>query len=323
MIHEDRPMRRLNRRERRALAQARSAAPVHAPDSASPRRGTREERSFLARYPRPSLMAWVMVLLSILVGNTYLYWLIANGALTVTGLVLLVMVEAILLGVMAQIQLARIPTAHRPEPAQRFDHAGQAVGVWSVAIAVFGGVYWMWIFMIGELPVLQAYLRSPQIWMDSGILVALAITVTLGLAGAVGDAQHYRRHGKAFVSTLAIESSGRRVLLCFGAMMIALPLMTVFFGILGGLHWLSKRPWVGTLSNTTFATLALAALGIFLGSFFLLAHAVDTSKLGLAGVYLLNKVIAESLFALLPMLAHRRAQSGDAASDGAGSTAAA
>jgi hypothetical protein len=53
------------------------------------------------------------------------------------------------------------------------------------------------------------------------------------------------------------------------------------------------------------AIVALLGLGLLIGTFYLLAWTVDSGSLGWAGVYLLNKVIAETCFALLPLLARR------------------
>lgn len=303
------PMRTRNRRERQALGRARAGA--MAPglvvgDNPSSAREARDRHAFLARFPRPSTASSVITLVSIVLGNAYLYHQLIQGALPVTGLFLLVLVETVLLGLMAWLQLARIPPGDRPEPAHRFDHAGQAIGMWTVAIVAFGGAYVMWISMVGEIPILLGYLHGLQPWVDSGIPVALAITVGMGVAAALSDERHYRRSRGAYVSSLAIESSGRRVLMGLGVMQVALPLVALCYGLVAAARWVARQPWVQALGELRFAWLGGAALLVLFGTFTLLAQAVDSGRLGLAGVYLLNKVIAESLFALLPMLAHHQ-----------------
>lgn len=289
----------------------------HDADDGAPHRGrrsaadrTRELGAFVGRFPQPGPWALGFTFASILSGNGYLAWQIAQGDLRFTGIVLLVLVEAAVLSLLGAIGRSAIPREHRLATGyEHFGVADKAVS-WIGLIVGVGGAYALLAFVLGETDTFTRLLRSASAWTDAGLHVVIVITVAMGIAGLAADRAHYRRTGPPYVSSVELESSARRVMFAYGAIVVAIPMMAAF----ALAAWAIPR-LIGDRDTQGWNFIGgVAVIGSFFGAFFALTLAFESGPKGWAAVFLLNKVLVEGLFAVLPVLARRKAMDGKAAS---------
>jgi hypothetical protein len=293
-------------KRRRAAQAARAAAGEEPLDVARKRR--RDPRAeldaFIARFPQPSPVALALSLAAVVLGNAYLLWRVWRGELGMSGIVVLVLAEGVLLSLLAFAQHRFVPPAQRL--ARECDHFGlpqRAIG-WIAFVIGVGGAYAVWAAFLGETAQLRAFASSLHPWRAAGLHIALGATAFFALAGLVADHRHYRRAGPPFVSSVDLEATARRITFGYGALVLAIPLvgsvMLALHGIPRLLRGRDSKAWqlVGGLS----------VIAVFFGAFHALAFAVDSGRTGWASVYLAGKAIVESLFVLLPVLARRAAR---------------
>lgn len=277
--------------------------------AATARRARSELAAFIERFPDPGPLAIALQLAGLLLGNGYLLWRIWRGELPLTGLVLLVLVEGVALSLLAAAQQARIPAGHRLRTG--YEHYGlpDKVVTWTAFVFAIGGAYLLWAFLLGETGTLLGFLTSLAPWRESGLDIAIALTLGFAAANVAADRAHYQRRGAPFISSVEIEATTRRVTFAYGAMVIAVPLIAILALSVRGIAEV-----VGGREDKRWAVAGMAAfLAVFYGSFHALAAAADSGPRGWATVYLLGKVIIEALFALLPVLAARKARAAAAA----------
>jgi hypothetical protein len=254
---------------------------------------------FIARFPRPGNAALAFSLASVVLGNAWLFRQVWTGDLKLTGIVLLLVAEGVLLTLMSALQQLRLPREHRLATGyEQLKLPDKAISWIGFAIGV-GGAYVVWAFVLEETDTAMLFLTSLAAWRDAGLHIALAITAVLALAGGFADAAHYRRSGPPFVSSIDMESTARRVTFAYGAIVIAVPM----FGWIAILVWTLRR-----LPDRWTLPAGVVLLAAFFGGFFALAHTVASGPRGWAAVYLLGKVMIEALFVLMPVLARKAAR---------------
>lgn len=293
-----RPSRQSGRRRKdAATAQIRAEAP---PASTPRRKGGRSDiLAYIDRFPNPGPVAVAVTLASVLLGNAWLWWLSWSGVLSLSGIVLLILVEALLLSLISSAQRASVPPKHRMKKERV--KASKMLISWIAAVVGIGGAYVMWALILGETDTAIRLLTSPEAWMQNGLHIALGITLLFTVTGLFADHHHYLRAGPPLVSSVDMEDTARRVTLIYGAVVIAIPMI----GLLALAFWGLRRLTSKLEGNLHAAVFGLGLLGAFIGSFFLLARLVDNGPHGWAAVYLLGKAIVEGLFALMPVLARK------------------
>ena len=272
------------------------------PERKSNSNRTTELKALIDRFPVPGRGALTFTLACIVLGNGYVLWQIWQGDLSLSGLILLVLSEGILLSVLEAMQRARIPQSHRMRYEIENLSLPQKAISWIAFVFSIGGAYALWIWLLKETDVFITLVTTWQAWRDSGLDVALGITLAFAVAGMFADHRHYQRAGPPLVSTVSMEAMTRRITFGYGAIVIAIPLFGLF-----ALATLGIRRAFRDLGEQWNFIGGVTVLAAYFGIFFLLAHTVDSGPRGWACVYLLGKIFVESLFALLPLLA-RRAQ---------------
>lgn len=282
-----------------------------APPAGTPRRkgGRSDILAYIDRYPDLGPAAIAVTLASVLLGNAWLWWLSWRGALTPSGIVLLIFVEAVLLSLISSAQRASVPLKHRMKKERV--KASKMLISWIAAVVGIGGAYVMWAVVLGETDTAIRLLTSPDAWMQYGLHIALGITLLFTVIGLLADHRHYLRAGPPLVSSVDMEATARRVTLIYGALVFAIPMI----GLLALAFWVLMRLTSKLEGNLHAAVFGLGLLGAFIGAFFLPARLVDDGPHGWAAVYLLGKAIVEGLFAMMPVLARktRREKRGGAA----------
>lgn len=294
------PNSRERRRQRRALAPLQAASTASAAQKPL-RRIAGELGAYLHRFPNPGGASLAFSVASVVLGNGYALWLVLQGRLGVAGIVLLVLVEGVLLSLIETAQREFVPPDHRMAYDQKPGTLPEKVMVWTAFVFAMAGAYGLWIHINGDTATLIAHLTTLEAWQQSGLHVAVGITLLFAVAGLVADHRHYRRAGPPLVSSVSIEAMSRRMTFIYGAMVFVIPL----FGLLGLTIWglvrlLRNRGGSWKLAGGVIVLAAGTAI------FFGLMHLADAGPVGWCFVYLLGKVFVESLFALLPLLAEKR-----------------
>jgi len=269
-----------------------------------PRKGRRAELdAYIARFPRPSPAALVLSLASVVIGNGYLLWRVWQGELRMSGIVLLVLAEAVILSIVAAAQRSFVPAAHRMKSDGAHYGLPAKVISWIGFIIGIGGAYAMWAYLLKEWEAVVGYFSSWQPWRESGLHIALAVTLLFAVFGLVADHVHYRRAGPPLVSSVQLESTARRITFAYGAIVIAVPM----FGTLAFALWAIPR-LIGKRDTKAWNFIGgMAVIAVFFATFFGLARLVDSGVFGWALVYLWGKTLVEGLFVALPVLAKRPA----------------
>ena len=263
-----------------------------------------ELAAFIARFPQPGRLALAFHLACVVIGNAYLLWLVWQDRLSLTGVVLLVLVEGLLLTMLEVLQRVRLPPAHRL--AADYAHYGMPQKFLSGLGLVFGigGAYALWVVVLDETSVLASFFSSLDAWRAAGLPLALGITMCFAIVGLVADHYHYRRAGPPLVSSVAMEATARRMTFIYGAIVIALPMIALVALITWAVRRYGKRrddPLWNFIGG-------IAVLAAFFSGFAILASTAGSGPHGWAAIYLLGKVLVEALFVLMPMLARRAAR---------------
>lgn len=294
------PNSRERRRQRRAVAQLQAASTASAVQKPL-RRIAGELGAYLHRFPNPGGASLAFSVASVVLGNGYALWLVLQGRLGVAGIVLLVLVEGVLLSLIETAQREFVPPDHRMAYDQKPGTLPERVMVWTAFVFAMAGAYGLWIHINGDTATLIAHLTTLEAWQQSGLQVPIGITLLFAVAGLVADHRHYRRAGPPLVSSVSMEAMSRRMTFVYGAMVFVIPLFGLFalafVGIMSVFRRLSER-W-----NLVGGLCLFAAFGLI---FFGVTRIGGLGPLGWCFVYLLGKVIVETLFALMPLLAEKR-----------------
>lgn len=189
-------MSRITRAKRRANARRRAAAATEVSEAGradTKRRGKRvhsEIAVYIDRFPRPAPGMLALTLAGVLIGNGYLLWLVWHGRTPLTGLVLLVLVEGVLLSLLGAAQRSSVPAGHRMKTG--YEHYGlpdKAIS-WAGFVVGVGGAYVLWAVVLEDTDVLLAFPTSLDPWFAAGLHIAFGITLLSGVAGLVADHLH-------------------------------------------------------------------------------------------------------------------------------------
>jgi hypothetical protein len=257
--------------------------------------------AYVQRFPVPSRVALGFNLLATLLGNLYLLWLMWHGELSLTRTILLIFAECILLSVLEAMQRSFVPESHRMKYAVETSTVPQKLVSWIGCIVGVGGAYLFWIYKTNEVDTLIAFCTSYKVWRESGLDVALGITLGFAVTGLWADYKHYRVVGPPLMSSVSLEAMARRIVFIYGALVFAIPFVftlgIAIFGILRIVGERKDKRWhmIG----------GIAIVGAFFAISAALASAIDSGSHGLTSVYLLGKVLVEVLFVLMPVLASR------------------
>jgi hypothetical protein len=292
------------RRKRREHLIAASLPPNEVTPGAAARRPSRLELdAFIKRFPQPSRAALGFTLAGVLIGNGYLLWQIVQGVLPLSGLVLLVLAEAVLLSLLTGAHRQFVPAEQRMADSHMHYGLPDTITTWAAALIGVGGFYAVWALVLNETEVLRLYLSSVAPWKNSGLHVALGITLLFAMGGMVADQLHFRRAGPPFVSSVQLEAATRRTTLLYGVIVVAIPTIGgTLLAIRGASRLIGKRD-----SESAHLLGGLIVIGTFFGIAYALTSAMRQGPLGWAAVYLLGKLMVEMLFALMPVLAQRAA----------------
>ena len=269
-------------------------------EPAAAKRSDRAMQAFAARFAGVGRTAMGLHIAGVVLGNAWLFWLFSQQRLTVAALVLLLAAETAALTLLAELQRARVPPAHRTarEGARSL---GELLGTGVAALIALGGAYGLWIWLAKDVATLRALLESTAAWHDTGLDLALGLSLAFALLAAIADHVHYRRHGPPLVSTLDLEATSRRIVLLYGAIPMALPMVAAVAGMSQLWRWVLAR-WPFEHGKLL---AGMTTVGTWFAMFWVLVLAIEHGPLGWALVFLLGKMAVEVVFAALPFLVRR------------------
>lgn len=159
------------------------------------------------RFPKPSAPAAAFQIASILASNAYLLYLVITLQASPVSLVAFNVLELILLSVIAHTVLLFVPKDARMPGAQ-----GQPIGARLFTLAFAAA----WLYGVYSLSLtvdrknLDALAHIPT-WLERlqamHILVPLALSVFLTIAGVLGDWLGWRRRGGMFIPQWAMSTA--------------------------------------------------------------------------------------------------------------------
>jgi hypothetical protein len=150
-------------------------------------------RALVRRFPVAERIALGINLASIIFGNAYALWLVWHGALHLSGLILLVLAEGVLLSMLEPWQRARVPVGDRMRHEVGNLSLPQTIVTWTAFMVGVGGAYVLWIYLENDLDALIAFCTTWSAWRSSGLDVAVAMTLLFALAGMSADRRHHRQ----------------------------------------------------------------------------------------------------------------------------------
>jgi hypothetical protein len=179
----------------------------------------------------------------------------------------------------------------------------------ALAFFVFwcAGAYGFTLLIIRGWPDLLAYLRGGAVWVDTGVLYALAITAVLAVVGGVGDYLRYRRIGPPYMSSVATELMARMLTLIFGGIPFAMPFFVVTLGGFKGVEWIVRRARI-TPGPALAVAAAMIAVGV--GGFAVVSWLIAGGTSAWAIGYVLAKTISELLVVAIPLAMREVARGG-------------
>ena len=266
---------------------------------------TREDAlGYLRRFPEQGFFGTATSFASVLAGNAVVLHFVLDGRLRAAHLIALVMAETLVLTVIAWAQHRFVPRrdwSEQPKPLR------ERVGVFAFLLVWLAGAYGITLVMLGGVADFAALLRSSDAWTEAGLQWPLLVTLVLGLAHALGDDAHYRRHGGPFLSTVAHDSIARYLTLIFGGIPFAMPFFVVVIGGFKAIEFLMRRARVAP-GQSVLGALAMIAVGY--GGFALVGLLIANGVAGWAIGYILAKLAAELAVAAIPLVMAKVARDG-------------
>jgi hypothetical protein len=169
------------------------------------------------------------------------------------------------------------------------------------------GAYGITLLMVKGWADMLGFFRDPQQWLDSGLAYALAITAVLALLAGIGDLRRYRRIGAPFMSSISHDVMARMLTLIFGGIPFAMPFFVVTIGGFKTVEWLFKRARTDP-AQSLFG--AAAMLLVAAGGFALVSALIESGTHGWAIGYVLAKLLAELMVAVIPLVMRHVAKTG-------------
>ncbi len=287
--------------------------------------------ALLARHPLGAPLDLVSQAIVVLSANAFVFHLLWTKQMHPFELVLLVGLEAVLLSLVAWVQMRFVPRSawmSKPRPLRA-----------RLAVALFGLIWLGMVYgiflgaFLGSGAQLVAAARAPWVTMQrSGLVWPLAIAVLGALVDSVRDYMHWRSRGGAFVSTPGFYAGARWLTLFLGGIPFFIPLVVLFFGTVALIQrasaTLARRFADGDSASPAAASAGARPapalpqwLQVVFGGVLLLAFAAIFNGIGWAlesGVagwaigYCSAKLVSEAFITFLPLIASRaRAAGGD------------
>ena len=260
--------------------------------------------AYLKRFPAQGIAGVAVNLLLVLATNAAVFWLLMDGRLRSAHLVALVALEAVLMILVVQVSIARVPDAHLDEPRKPWRERAPVLAFAAVWLLC---AYGLTLVMIDGWRDAFELLRSADAWLDAGLHWPLALTLVTAIVHVAQDHAHYRRHGPPFISTVAHDALARWLTLLLGAIPFAMPFFAVVMGGIKGIEYLLKRAKIAPGQSVlgTLAVLGVAGLG-----FALVSALISNGVAGWAIGYVLAKLIAEAAVACVPLVMAHVAKEG-------------
>lgn len=270
------------------------------------RKSLEEWRQMTVRYPLRSPWDLVTPGMSALVGNGLTAWFVASGRMTPLELVVLVVLEALMLGALAWAQLRFVPAHARPRnPAP----VGQRLFTLVFGLAWLGGVYGIVFgFFVPQGEGLSQLLADPLAFItDSELRWPLLTSLAGALADARRDREHFASHGGQFLSTPGFNALARVLTLLLGGIPFAVPLFALVIAInffIEKLHaWTRSRQTLHP-DNAELAVILLVPL-FGIGVFAVFGALITAGASGWAVGYCCAKFAAELFVVCIPLIAHK------------------
>ncbi|MGQ0799354.1 MAG: hypothetical protein ACT4NL_04465 [Pseudomarimonas sp.] len=254
--------------------------------------------AYLKQFPFHGPLFFGLGLLPVLASNGYLLWLMLQGRLTGPGLILIVVIETVMVTVLARLSALPIPRADwidQPKPWS------QVLPVLVFLLIWCSGAYGLTLLFIGGWREMLSYFQGTQIWLDSGVAYALALTLVLAIFPMVSDWQRYRRIGPPFMASLGHDAMARLLTLIFGGIPFAMPFFVVVIGGFKLLEWIVLRAKRAPRSSALAAVCMLAVAGC---GFLLVEKLIQTEAHAWAIGYMLAKLVSELMVASIPLVMH-------------------
>ena len=273
-------------RDSRAVQDKRAATTLTSEDA----------RVYLRRFPAQGKAQVAINLGMVLAGNGIVFWLLSSGSLREAHLIALVMAETILLIAIAWLLQRCVPKQDWLEKPKPWREIGPVLGFVMVWL---GGAYGMTLLVVNGYPDVLALLRTPHIWIESKLYLAVLYTVLLALVHALVDLGHYRRNGGPFVSEVSHDAMARYLTLILGAIPFAMPFFAVTIGGFKGLEYVFGRARIDPARSV----LAAAAMLVVAGAGFVVVKLlIDSGVHGWAIGFVFAKLIAEIMIVCIPLV---------------------
>ncbi|MEO7793436.1 MAG: hypothetical protein ABIV06_01575 [Thermoanaerobaculia bacterium] len=197
---------------------------------AAKRASIAEWDALLARYPVGAPLDRVAQGAGVLAANACVLRLLWTGRMQPFDLVLLVLLEALLLTAIANVQMLFVPMSARMEKPRPL---AAKLGVLLFALIWLAGVYGIFLgALLGSWPELVAAARDPWLTLrHSGIVWPLAITLVGAGVDAVRDGLHWKARGGYFMSTPGFYAGARWLTLFLGGIPFVLPFFALAIGL--------------------------------------------------------------------------------------------
>lgn len=266
-----------------------------------PRVGGVKASALIDRYPPGHRNALWKQVLSVVVGNSVIAYLLLVRQINPVYLILLVGLEAMLLSVVETWQQAYVPRSAIPEELRGCGRLF-TLAFCLVALLFMNGMLIAGMFDAG--PALLTLLRNPlEEFAQAQLFWPLAITLAVAILDARRDLRHYARHqadsGGTLVSTPGWNGRARWLTLTLGVIPAAILILAPFW-IAGQVIERTERKG-RKVTKLPFWGLA----GITLVGFVLAYYQISSGFVGWAIGCCVAKITSELLVIGLPVMASR------------------
>jgi hypothetical protein len=264
-----------------------------------------------ARYPLSSPLDLVRQAAVMAFGNLVTARLVVRSELRPWELVFLVALEALVLSLIANIQVRFVPLSARLEKPQPLT---QRIPVLLFGLVWLGFVYGIVLgAYVGDLQPFLAAARDPLGTLrTSPLRWPFAIALLGAFADAVVDWRHWRARGGPFLSTPGFNAGARWLTLFLGGIPFFVPIAGIGWAIATLVQRIERRK-TGPAGSLGLQALLIPALAI--GVFGTMGWLIHAGVLGWAIGYCSAKAASEALILFLPLIAHRAGREERAALD--------